>query len=81
MRVPPRALFSCAKAEIKLSEDITEDFLMDGVIGADGATPRSFRIYASKNDLRSFVAQALKKNANLAILTNEFFSCYLKGEL
>ena len=54
---------------------------MDGVIGADGAIPRSFRIYASKNDLRSFVAQALKKNANLAVLTNEFFSCYLKGEL
>lgn len=78
MRVPPRALFSCAKAEVKLSQDISEDFLMDGVIGADGATPRSFRIYASKNDLRSFVAQALKKNTDLAVLTNEFFSNFLK---
>lgn len=80
MRVPPRAVLSCAKAEIKLYEDITEDFLMDGVIGADGATPRSFRLYVSKNDLRSFVAQALRKNTDLSVLTNEFFSCYLKTE-
>lgn len=80
MRVPPRALFSCAKAEIRFADDISEDFLMDGVIGADGATPRSFRIFISKNDLRSCVAQALRKNADLAVLTNEFFSCYLKTE-
>ena len=80
MRVPPRALFSCAKAEIRFADDISEDFLMDGVIGADGATPRSFRIFISKNDLRSFVAQALRKNADLAVLTNEFISCYLKTE-
>jgi len=80
MRVPPRALFSCAKAEIRFSGDITDDFLLDGVIGADGATPKSFRIYVSKNDLRSFVAKALKKNADLAVLTNEFFSAYLKCE-
>lgn len=80
MRVPPRALFSCAKAEIRFTDDITEDFLLDGVIGAEDATPKSFRIFISKNDLRSFVAQTLKKNANLEILTNEFFSCYLKSE-
>jgi len=80
MRVPPRALFSCAKAEIRFSEDVNEDFLMDGVIGADGATPKSFRLYVAKNDLRSFVAQALRKNADLRVLTNEFFSCYLKTE-
>lgn len=80
MRVPPRAVLSCAKAEIKLYEDVSEDFLMDGVVGADGATPRSFRFYVSKNDLRSFVAQALRKNADLSVLTNEFFSCYLKTE-
>lgn len=80
MRVPPRALLACAKAEIRFTNDITEDFLLDGVIGADGATPKSFRIHVSKNDLRSFVAQTLKKNADLAVLTNEFFSCYLKNE-
>ncbi len=80
MRVPPRALFSCAKAAIRFAGDISEDFLMDGVIGADGATPKSFRIYVSKNDLRSFVAQALRKNADLAVLANEFFSQYLKTE-
>lgn len=80
MRIPPRALFGCAKAEIRLYEDITEDFLMEGVIGADGSIPKSFRIYVSKNDLRSFVAQALRKKADLAVLTNEFFSCYLKRE-
>ncbi len=79
MRVPPRALFSCAKAEIRFSGEISDDFLLDGVVGADGATPKSFRIFISKNDLRSFVAQALKKNANMAILTNEFFSFYLKN--
>lgn len=80
MRVPPRALFACAKTEIRFTNDISDDFLLDGVIGADGATPRSFRIYISKNDLRSFVAQALKKNADMAVLTNEFFSQYLKTE-
>lgn len=80
MRVPPRALFSCAKAEIRFAGEITEDFLLDGVCGADGAAPKSFRIFVSKNDLRSFVAQAVKKNADLAVLTNEFFSNYLKTE-
>ena len=80
MRVPPRALFSCAKAEIRFYDDITEDFLMEGVIGAEGSVPKSFRIYVTKNDLRSFVAQALRKNADLEVLTNEFFSCYLKRE-
>ncbi len=81
MRVPPRALFSCAKAEIRFYDDITEDFLMEGVIGAEGSIPKSFRIYVSKNDLRSFVAQCLRKNADLEVLTNEFFSCYLKREI
>lgn len=81
MRVPPRALFSCAKAEIRFAGEITEDFLLDGVIGADGATPKSFRIYVSKNDLRSFVAQVLRKNADMEVLTNEFFSQYFKTEL
>lgn len=81
MRVPPRALFSCAKAVIKFSDDITEDFLLEGVIGADEATPKSFRIFVSKNDLRSFVAQGLKKNADLAVLANEFFSQYLRTEV
>lgn len=80
MRVPPRALFSCARAVIRFPEEITDDFLLDGVIGADGATPKSFRIYVKKNDLRSFVAQGLRKNADLAVLTNEFFSAYLKSE-
>jgi len=54
---------------------------MEGVIGAEGSVPKSFRIYVSKNDLRSFVAQALRKNADLSLLTNEFFSCYLKREI
>jgi len=80
MRVPPRALLSCAKAEIRIYENVTDDFLMDGVIGADGATPKSFRLYVSKNDLRSFVAQALRKNADVQMLANEFFSCYLRTE-
>lgn len=80
MRVPPRALFSCAKAEIRFCGEVNEDFLMDGVIGADGATPKSFRIYVSKNDLRSFMAQAMRKNADLRLLANEFFSNYLKTE-
>lgn len=80
MRVPPRALLSCAKAEICFYADVQDDFLMDGVIGAESATPKSFRLYVAKNDLRSFVAQALRKNADLQVLTNEFFSCYLKTE-
>ncbi|MBR2273941.1 MAG: ATP-binding protein [Alphaproteobacteria bacterium] len=80
MRIPPRALISCAKAEICFAADISDDFLMDGVVGADGTIPKSFRLYVSKNDLRSFVAQTLRKNADLHVLANEFFSNYLKTE-
>lgn len=80
MRIPPRALLSCAKAEICFAADISDDFLMDGVVGADGAIPKSFRLYVSKNDLRSFVAQTLRKNADLQVLANDFFSNYLRTE-
>ena len=74
-------LFTVASPfEIRFYDDINEDFLMEGVIGAEGSVPKSFRIYVTKNDLRSFVAQALRKNADLEVLTNEFFSCYLKRE-
>lgn len=57
-----------------------DDFLLDGVAGADGTAPKSFRLYISKNKLRSFVARALRNEEETAILLNEFFSEFLRNE-
>ena len=57
---------------------IDDDLLINGVIGADGAMPCSFRIYGAKNSLRSFAAKASRAEDNTDLLVNEFFNEYLK---
>ena len=67
-----------AHIEIVLSEFIEDDLLINGVVGADGAVPKSFRIYGAKNNLRSFTAKALRSEDSTDLLINEFFSEFLK---
>ena len=81
LRVPPRSIVRFTNVEIILSPYIESDFLLDGVIGADGTAPRNFRIYIPKNRLRSFVARTMREDADPTLLLNEFFSEFLSGEL
>ena len=78
MRLPPRGILKFTRMEIVLSEYIDDDLLINGVIGADGAMPRSFRIYGNKNNMRSFAAKALRSEDNNDLLINEFFNDYLR---
>ena len=80
LRVPPRSTVRFANVEIILSPYVEDDFLLDGVIGADGTAPRNFRIYIPKNKLRSFVARAMREDADTALLLNEFFCEFTTGD-
>ena len=80
LRVPPRSIVRFTNVDIILSPYIEDDFLFDGVIGADGTAPRNFRIYIPKNRLRSFVAKTMREDADENVLLNEFFSEFLGGE-
>lgn len=80
LRVPPRSTVRFANVEIILSPYVEDDFLLDGVIGADGTAPRNFRIYIPKNKLRSFVARAMREDADTALLLNEFFCEFTSGD-
>lgn len=81
LRVPPRSTVRFANVEIILSPYVEDDFLLDGVIGADGTAPRNFRIYIPKNKLRSFVARAMREDADTVLLLNEFFCEFTTGDL
>lgn len=74
LRLPPRGVLKFVNVEILLAPLTEEDFMLDGVIGADGSTPKDFRIQIPKNRLRSFVAQAMKNDGETDVLLNEFFS-------
>lgn len=80
LRLPPRSIIRFANVEIILSPYVEDDFLLDGVIGADGTAPRNFRFYVPKNRLRSFVAKAMREDADEQMLLGEFFGDYLAGE-
>lgn len=78
LRLPPRGTIRFANVDIILSPVVEEDFLLDGVIGADGAAPKNFRIYIPKNKLRSFTAKALRENEeNYNALLSEFFNDFM----
>ncbi len=79
LRVPPRSILRFTNVEIILSPYVESDFLLDGVIGADGTAPRNFRIYIPKNRLRSFVAKTMREDADEKPLLNEFFAEFLSG--
>ena len=80
LRLPPRGVIRFANVTIILSPYSEEDFLMDGVIGADHAAPKDFRIYIPKNKLRSFVARAMREGEDIALLEQEFFAEYFRSE-
>ena len=78
LRLPPRGILNFAHIEVMLSEFVDDDLQINGVIGADGAMPKSFRIYGAKNNLRSFTAKALRMEDSAELLINEFFHEFLK---
>lgn len=80
LRLPPRGVLKFTNVNLILSPFIDDDFLLDGVAGADGTAPKNFRLYISKNKLRSFVAKALRNEEENSILVNEFFSEFLRCE-
>ena len=77
LRLPPLGSLKFTNVDVILSPLVDEDFLVDGVIGADGASPKNFRIYIPKNKLRSFVAKALREDENKQMLLAEFFNEYM----
>lgn len=81
LRLPPRGLLKFANVQIILSPFIEDDFRLSGVIGADSAMPKDFRIEIPKNQLRSFVAKALKGGDETETLCAEFFSRFLQGNI
>ena len=78
LRLPPRGMMKFAHIEMMLSEFIEDDLEVNGVIGADGAMPKSFRIFGAKNNLRSYVAKVLRTEDAAEMLINEFFREFLK---
>ena len=80
LRLPPRGVIRFANVTIILSPYSEEDFLIDGVIGADHAAPKDFRVYIPKNKLRSFVARAMREGEDIALLEQEFFAEYFRSE-
>ena len=80
LRLPPRGIIRFCNVEIILSPYIDDDFKLEGVIGADKAAPRDFRIYIPKNKLRSYVAKVIRGEENDTMLLNEFFNEYVCGE-
>lgn len=80
LRLPPRGRLRFTNVQIILSPYIEEDLLINGVIGAEGAMPKDFRIFMAKNQLRSFVAKALREEDEHEMLLSEFFTNFLKSE-
>ncbi len=79
LRLPPRGILKFTRIEIVLSPMVEDDLLLDGVVGAERAAPKSFRISGLKNNLRSFVAKALRVDEkNNEWLINEFFNEFLR---
>lgn len=74
LRLPPRGVIKFSNVSIILSPYAENDFELEGVIGADEAAPKDFRLTIPKNRLRSFVAKVLRKEDESGILLNEFFN-------
>lgn len=81
LRLPPRGVIKFSNVNIILSPYVEDDFSLEGVIGADNAAPKDFRIFIPKNRLRSFVARALRGEEENNILISEFFNDYFIGEV
>ena len=80
LRLPPRSTFKFTNVEIILTQYTDDDFLFDGIIGADEAAPRDFRIYINKNTLRSFVARVIKGEEDEHLFYAEFFTDFMRSD-
>ncbi|MDD4556728.1 MAG: hypothetical protein PHE89_05345, partial [Alphaproteobacteria bacterium] len=77
-RLPPRGVIKFTNVSLVLSQNIDEDFVLEGVVGADGSAPKDFKIEAGKNRLRSFVAKVIRsEEQNREPLAHEFFNEFL----
>ena len=81
LRLPPRGVIRFCKVDLIFSPCIDDDFQVEGVIGANEAAPKDFRIFIPKNKLRSFVAKVIRGDESENQLLGEFFSEYVDGEL
>ena len=79
MRLPPRGKLKFTNMQIILSPFAETDFCINGVIGAENATPKDFRIFMTKNQLRSFVAKVFKNEDEKDALLSEFFNEFLRN--
>lgn len=79
LRLPPRGKLKFTNVQIILSPYADEDFCLNGVIGAEHAMPKDFRIYIPKNQLRSYAARALREEGEENLLLTQFFTSYLKS--
>ncbi|MBR2299090.1 MAG: ATP-binding protein [Alphaproteobacteria bacterium] len=79
MRLPPRGKLKFTNMQIILSPFAETDFCLNGVIGAENATPKDFRLFMTKNQLRSFVAKVLKNEDSTESLLHEFFTDFLRS--
>ena len=78
-RLPPRGIIKFAQIEMILSEMTDSDLLINGVVGADSALPKSFRIECLRNNLRSFVAKVFRSPEEQSeLLLNEFFNDFME---
>ncbi len=80
LRLPPRSTIKFANVELIFTPFIDEDFRFDGVIGADEAAPKDFRIFINKNTLRSYIAKIMRGDEDYNILLIEFFSDFFRSE-
>ena len=77
LRLPPLGSIKFTNVDVVLSPLVDEDLLINGVIGADGAAPKNFRLHIPKNKLRSFVAKSFREEENKQALLTEFFNDYM----
>lgn len=80
LRLPPRGIIKFTNVNIILSPYIDDDLFIEGVIGADSAAPKDFRLALPKNRLRSFVAKVIRAEEDDCALLGEFFSEFIISE-
>ncbi len=78
LRLPPRGMLKFTDMSIVLAkEEIDEDFNIMGVIGAENAAPKDFRIRISQEKLKKFITDAFNSE-NHPRLLNEFFDNFFE---
>ncbi len=58
MRLPPGGQLNFTNVEVILTPPVTDDFQIEGVIGADNSIPKSFKLFVTADDLRKIMEDA-----------------------